>query len=205
MEGVAVVILVIVAAVLLAAAMGRRLRFRRRPHKPKPWKYIPERRDEPTRTAPDAADQLRIVMRAPFSKQRLMSRAEYDVFRAVEKHLRTCGPGFRLMAQPSMGEFLSSPDKDAYLSINSKRVDMLVIDTFGMPAVAIEHQGSGHYQNDAPARDAVKREAMRRAGIEFLEIFDYHAPADIGRLLAEAIARNKPPASPSAIPPRQTS
>lgn len=134
-----------------------------------------------------------------------MSRAELDVFHAVETHLRKCGPGFRLMAQPSMGEFLSSPDKDAYLSINSKRVDMLVIDTFGMPVVAIEHQGSGHYQNDAPARDAVKREAMRRAGIEFLEIFDYHSAGEIGRLVGEAIARNKPPASPSAIPPRQAS
>lgn len=142
-------------------------------------------------------------MGAQFQKQQLMSRGEYSVFRTIETHLRNCGPGFRLMAQPSMGEFLQSPDKNAYLSVNSKRVDMLVIDTFGMPVVAIEHQGSGHHQGDAAARDAVKREALRRAGVEFLEIYDYHQPDDIRRLLADSIARNKPPASPIAIPPRQ--
>lgn len=152
----------------------------------------------------DASDQLRTVMGAPFRRQRLMSRTEYTVFRTVETHLRQCGPGFRLMAQTSMGEFLSSPDRQAYLSVNSKRVDMLVIDTFGMPVLAIEHQGSGHFQGDAPARDAVKREAMRKAGIEFLEIFDYHQPADICRLVGDAIGRQRPPASPNAISPRQS-
>ncbi len=143
----------------------------------------------------DAPDQLRIVMRSRFEKKRLLSRAEFDVFRIIEAHLPRCGPGYRLMAQPSLGEVLTAPDEDAFRCINAKRVDMLVIDTFGLPLLAIEHQGSGHYQNDAAARDAVKREALRRAGVECLEIFDHHGPEDIRALVSSAIIRGKPPVS----------
>ena len=155
--------------------------------------------------AGDAADQLRLVMAAPFKRTRLLSKAELSVFRLVEAHLPNCGPGFRLMAQPSLGEFVETPDPAAYRAINARRVDMLVIDTFGLPVIAIEHQGRGHYQADAAARDAIKREVLRKSGIEYVEIFDHQSENDMRRLVSEAIARNKPPASPSAIPPRQAS
>lgn len=158
----------------------------------------------PARRA-DAADQLRLVMAAPFQRTRLLSNAELKVFRLIEAHLPKCGPGLRLMAQPNLGEFVQSPDPMAYRAINARRVDMLVIDTFGMPVVAIEHQGSGHYQADAAARDAIKREVLRKSGIEYLEIFDHQSETDIRRLVSEAIVRNKPPLLPSAIPPRQKS
>ncbi len=143
----------------------------------------------------DAPDQLRIVMRSRFEKKRLLSRAELGVFRVIEAHLPSCGPGYRLMAQPSLGEVLTTQDDDAFRCINAKRLDMLVIDTFGLPVLAIEHQGGGHYRSDAAARDAVKREALRRAGVEFLEIFDHHRPEDIRALVSGAIARSKPPVS----------
>lgn len=147
----------------------------------------------------DAPDQLRIVMRSRFDRQRLLSRAEFDLFRTIEAHLPKCGPGYRLMAQTSMGEILSSPDTEAFRCINSKRLDMLIIDTFGFPILAIEHQGNGHFQGDAPARDAVKREALRRAGVEYLEIFGHHQPAEIRQLVTAAIQRGKPPSAPAAI------
>ncbi|WP_052951677.1 DUF2726 domain-containing protein [Devosia soli] len=196
--------LVILAVVALGLALfGGKRQYRKRSKTPHPFSQRPSKPVLVSATRPaDAVDQLRNVIGAPFQKRRLMSRGEYEVFRTIERHLPNCGPGFRIMAQPSMGEFLASPDTGAFLSINSKRVDMLVIDTFGMPVVAIEHQGNGHYQDDAAARDAVKREALRRAGVELVEIFDYHSPADICRLTGEAIARNKPPASPDAIPTR---
>jgi hypothetical protein len=150
----------------------------------------------------DASDQLRIVMRARFEKKRLLSRAELDLFRVVDAHLPRCGPGLRLMAQPSLGEILTSPNDEAFRCINAKRLDMLVIDTFGMPVLAIEHQGGGHYQSDAAARDAVKREALRRAGVELLEIFDHHRPPEIRALVSEAIMRSRPKVSPlsTALP-----
>ena len=45
-----------------------------------------------------------------------------------------------------------------------------MIDRTGMPALAVEYQGHGHYQNRAFMRDAVKREAVRKAGVRFLEV-----------------------------------
>jgi hypothetical protein len=141
---------------------------------------------------PDAADQLRHVMAASFGRKRLLSRAELEVFRLVEAHLPRCGPGLRLMAQPSMGEFLETTDPLAYRAINARRVDMLVVDTFGQPVLAIEHQGSGHFQGDAAARDAIKREALRRAGIECIEVFNHQAPDEITSQVSAAIARSRP-------------
>lgn len=191
MEAVALAILAIAA--LIAALYRRRPQRKQSSGYRKNWTPRVVRTEAPRKPV-DAADQLRTVMNAPFQRQRLMSKGEYDVFRTIEGHLRNCGPGFRLMAQTSMGEILQSPDAEAFRAINSKRVDMLVIDTMGFPVVAIEHQGSGHYQSDAAARDAVKREALRRAGVEFVEIFDYHKPDDICRLVGEAVQRSKPPA-----------
>jgi hypothetical protein len=49
---------------------------------------------------------------------------------------------------------------------------MLIMDEAGWPALAIEYQGEGHYQGTAAARDAVKKEALRKAGIRCLEISD---------------------------------
>ncbi|WP_052715905.1 DUF2726 domain-containing protein [Devosia chinhatensis] len=142
---------------------------------------------------PDAPDQLRIVMRARFERKRLLSRTEFELFRTVEQVLPRCGPGYRLMAQPSLGEVLATEDDGAFRCINAKRVDMLVIDAFSMPVLAIEHQGKGHYQGDAPARDAVKREALRRAGVEYLEIFDTFGAEEVRGMVSAALQRATPP------------
>src|SRR5689334_14117796 len=112
MEALGFALLAIVALAL--AVLGPKRLFRKRPARP--WKPASAPRPTAARDRPrDAVDQLRTVIGAPFQKRRLMSRAEYEVFRTVERHLPQCGPGFRLMAQPSMGEFLASPDDSAYL------------------------------------------------------------------------------------------
>ena len=64
------------------------------------------------------------------------------------------------MPQVSLGEILSAKG-EAYRAINSKRVDMIIIDARGYPKVAIEIQGSGHYQGDALQNDAIKRTALQ--------------------------------------------
>ncbi len=107
-----------------------------------------------------------------------MNVGEYKVFKTVEDILKHNPSGCRVMAQVSLGEILSC-DGDVYWTINSKRVDVLVIDPRGMPVLAIEIQGSGHYQGNAPMRDAVKKEALRKAGVKWLEILGDDADAAI--------------------------
>jgi len=99
-----------------------------------------------------------------------MNSSEYAVFRIVEKEVAAARKGHRVFAQTSLGEVLHSNDSKAFRCINSKRVDILVIDREGYPVFAVEYQGSGHYQGDAPARDAVKKEALRKAGVGYLEV-----------------------------------
>jgi hypothetical protein len=118
----------------------------------------------------DVAQQLNAVMRASFQKQRLLSQTEYRAFKIIETEVAAERRGYRVFAQTSLGEVLKSPNDDAFRSINSKRVDILIVDQGGWPIVAIEHQGPGHYQGTAAARDAVKKEALRKAGIRYVEV-----------------------------------
>jgi|SRR5438477_10515371 len=118
----------------------------------------------------DVGDQLQAVMRASFQTRRVLSPSEYRVFRIIEDDVATMRKGHRVFAQTSLGEVLQSRSADAFASINSKRIDVLVIDRRGFPVLAVEHQGEGHYQGTAAARDAIKKEALRKAGVPYLEI-----------------------------------
>ena len=106
-----------------------------------------------------------------FEKRRLLSRSEAQVLYAAERAINTAADlNWRVMAQVSLGEVLSSPDARAYSAINSKRVDLLIVSRSGDPIAAIEYQGHGHYQGTAAARDAVKKEALRKAGVRYIEV-----------------------------------
>lgn len=118
----------------------------------------------------DPSEQLNHVMKARFFKRKVMSKAEYAVFRIVEEEVARAKRGFRVFAQTSLGEIIYSNDPKAFSAVNSKRVDIVVVGPYGDAAVAVEYQGSGHYRGTAVIRDAVKREALRKAGVSFLEI-----------------------------------
>jgi hypothetical protein len=143
-----------------------------------------------------AADQLKAVMRADFKQRPLLNRREVEVFKALDRIVIERNPRWQVMAQVSLGEFLASPDKDAYSCINSKRVDFALMDGEGCVHHALEYQGSGHHQGSAAARDAVKKEALRKARIGYLEIVAGHTtPAELKRLIEKLIP---PPDPPSA-------
>ena len=127
-------------------------------------------RPQPQRKGSDAADQLRTVMSATYDAQRLLNVPETRLFRQLHRLVEDSNPQWHVMAQVSLGEVLRSSDLDAFLCINSKRVDLLLIDEELRPRHAIEYQGSGHHQGNAAARDAVKKEALRRAGIGYHEV-----------------------------------
>ena len=126
----------------------------------------------------DPKAQLEFISRVDFEPRRLLNKSEYGILLILEKIGREIGRGHRVMAQTCLGEIMapqtasgSEQTRDlAFRSINSKRLDFLIIDRTGMPALAVEYQGRGHYQNRAFMRDAVKREAVRKAGIQFLEV-----------------------------------
>ena len=65
--------------------------------------------------------------------------------------------------------------------------DLLLVDGECTPRHAIEYQGSGHHQGTAAARDAIKKEALRRAGVGYYEVLAGRTtPAEL-RLLVEKL------------------
>jgi Protein of unknown function (DUF2726) len=136
----------------------------------------------------DAADQLRIVMDADFTIRPLLNKSEARVFRQLDRIVISCNPKWQVMAQVSLGEILGSRDPKAYGCINTKRVDLLLMDEDCQPRHAIEYQGGAHYQSTAAARDAVKKEALRRAGIGYHEVVAGHTtPSDLRRLIEKLV------------------
>lgn len=146
--------------------------------------------DSPERKTLDAADQLRLVMETQFKPRPLLNKSEARLFRELDKLVAARNPEWQVMAQVCVGEFVGSDDLDAYLCINSKRVDLLLVDGDCRARHAIEYQGSGHHLgNTAAARDAVKKEALRKAGIGYDEVVaGKTTPSDLKRLVEKVVA-----------------
>ena len=166
-------VVIIAAAAFLAGLCGERLRAKlaRQAWQKRRWKS----------PVTDPAEQLRLVMGARFERRRLLSRSEAHVLYAAERAINIADLKWRVMAQVSLGEVLSSPDARAYSAINSKRVDLLIVSRSGDPIAAIEYQGHGHYQGTAAARDAVKKEALRKAGVRYIAVTPESGTEDMAR------------------------
>lgn len=145
-------------------------------------------------------DQLSAIEQVRFQPRTPINKSAYRIFRQIEDLLQTRQAGERPLAEVSLGAFLGTDDAvgteaardQAFRSINSKRVDFLVIDRFGAPALAVEYQGGGHHiGGTAAARDAVKKRALQIAGIELIEIFDYSTREEYIPLLSATLARHE--------------
>lgn len=158
-----------------------RARQRGQSGKPRFWPSAVPPAKPPIPDMTDAAEQLKVVMAAPFEKRPLLSRGETNVFYWLENAVKRSNHGWRVMAQVNLGEILGTTDRNAFRAINSKRVDLLLICNRGLPIAAFEYQGEGHYQGSAPARDAVKKEALRKAGVRYVEVTPEHSREDIAR------------------------
>ncbi|MCO6388547.1 DUF2726 domain-containing protein [Aliihoeflea sp. 40Bstr573] len=152
------------------------------------WPPLQQARGAVPANIMDAADQLRIVMSAEFASQPLLNRSEVRVFKELDHIVLGYNPLWQVMAQVSLGEILRTKDKAAFSCINSKRVDLLLVDEHCHPRHVVEYQGLGHHQGTAAARDAVKKEALRRAGIGYHEVVAGHTkPSDLRRLVERLV------------------
>lgn len=144
----------------------------------------------PQRATLDAAEQLRTVMEAKFTARPLLNKPERRLLGVIDKALAEETPGWRAMGQVSLGEILWSEDKEAFWAINAKRVDLLIVDGDCKPLHAVEFQGTGHHLGDeTAARDAVKKEALRRAGIGYFEVVSGDTPAAVRQKVRDLVGK----------------
>ena len=115
--------------------------------------------------------QLAEVLKCKFAKQRLFNYTEEKVYRILIDLINTHAKGnFTVNGQTSLGEILKCKERFAFNAINSKRVDLLIVDKNLMPVAAIEVNGTGHYQKNALERDEIKRAAIESAGIKYIAV-----------------------------------
>jgi len=137
-----------------------------------------------------AAHQLRLVMQADFTPRVLLNAKERRVLACLDRVLADEAPSWRAMGQVSLGEMIASKDEKAYFAVNSKRVDLLIVDAECRPLFAIEYQGTGHHLGQtAVARDAVKMEALRKAGIGYETIRPGDTPAELRTLVRKFVGQ----------------
>lgn len=165
----------------------------------------------------DGVDKLRTVSDARFSAQRLMSDNEAIVLAEVGAIIAEIGQPWRVMAQVSLSRIITSTSFDAVGAIAGQHVALLIVDPDGVSIAAVEYQPLGQVRSEDAVRDAVKREALRRAGIAYIEVRASDGPgdlrADITALAArrqvvaeeaapaETLIENQPPAAKP--PPRK--
>jgi len=178
-------------AVMLALLAVRVLLRRPGPGSPRAWRSKPSFRLVPSAPSPaDPHAQMEAVQRSDFEKVRLLNREEARLLPVLESVVRDAAQGHRVMAQTSLGEVIrpvaqgANPDfsRQAFAAINSKRLDFAIFDREGYLVCAIEYQGTGHYHATTFLRDAVKREALRKASVHMVEV---RPDFDPNRLKAE--------------------
>lgn len=134
-------------------------------------------------------------MHVEFETQPLLNKEEVPLLWLLEDVVRSYNAGLRVMAQTSLGEIIRPKTRDgtakqrdlAYRSINSKRLDFAVFSRSGRLILAVEYQGSGHYHRTSFMRDAVKKEALRKAGVPFITVNTEFDTSEITRRIRKAI------------------
>lgn len=144
----------------------------------------------------DVENQIRFIRQTELRAVRPVNREAAQVLYALDEWIKECKLEWRVAFEVSMGSFIKTSfdgddarQKAAFSSYNSKRVDFLLIDRFGMPTLAVEYHGSGHDLSEgAEDRMRVKRLALERAKIPLVEIPAKTTRNDIKRMISEGHA-----------------
>ena len=170
---------------------------------PAPWEISPARtpKSAEEQRAEHYERQLEAVIRehVAFTKRRVMNRSEYELFRAAMSVTRQPFPTgafpFFMFPQVSLGQIIGTGEardwqaEQAHRAINSKRCDLLIADRYGNPVAVLEYQGSGHnIDGTAQRRDEIKRIALERAGVRYMEIKAGTTPAEIQRTIRDLLS-----------------
>lgn len=131
-------------------------------------KFIPKEKDKYS-----SESMLDAARSGEFETQVLLNSPERKMYYALIKGINVSQ--YAICPQVSCGEMFKS--KDAHHTINSKRVDICIVDKkdFFKPKAVVEVHGSGHFlkgSGDTVMRDATVKEACIKAGLNYHEYRD---------------------------------
>ncbi|MBC7521691.1 MAG: DUF2726 domain-containing protein [Sandarakinorhabdus sp.] len=148
-----------------------------------------------------AIDGLRDVSDARFSPKRLLSDNEAIVLTEVETIIAGIGQAWRVLAQVSLDHIVESTSAEAGAAIDGQQAALVVITGDRTPIAVIEYQPLGQVRNEDAIRDAVKREALRRASVAYIEVRASDQPGDLRDDLLALSARRRVAAPVEAAAP----
>ncbi len=151
---------------------------------------------------------LQQVTDARFSQRRLIDSNEEQIFHALEAIIAEQDRDWRVMAQVNLADIVDSADPQAVAAIGDQRVAMLIVSAAQMPLAAVEYQPLGQIRDDSTLRAAIRREALRRADVDYIEVRANDTPDVLREQLRRLAARveamgNAPPiiaAATEALP-----
>jgi len=128
-------------------------------------------------------DPLTLIRKTELKAKKPINGEAYLRFHEIQKSLLLRSRKYQLFAEVQLAAFICSRNyppslqaKKAFNSFQFKRLDFLIIDAVGEPAVAIEYDGTGHFQGDenkieqTKLSDRMKELVFEKADIEFLRI-----------------------------------
>jgi hypothetical protein len=118
----------------------------------------------------DSVARLRIVSDTNFSLRRLLTEREAERLAEVEGILADLGVDWRVMPQVSLSDILAAEDETAWRALGGQRVAMVILAANQMSIAAVDYQPMGQVREEDAVLDAVRREALRRSGIEYIEL-----------------------------------
>lgn len=120
----------------------------------------------------DYRQQLLIVEKTSYECKPITNFEARSTLKVVETFFAEYGGGYRVLPELAMGAVLGTKMDAGFHCINSKRLDVGVVDAQGFLVVAVEYHGTGHYTDaDTPIRDLVKKRALQKVGIDLIEVY----------------------------------
>jgi hypothetical protein len=149
----------IIVVFVFLAKKKKKGRYRSKTHGYKPENFGGE---------PKSESHLSLATRCSYQTQAIMNKPEFVIYKTLQKLL---GREFNVFPQVALGEELKSDG--GHTAINAKRVDLLIVNSYGHAVAAVEFNGkgkNGHYQGNAIERDAIKYSALTNAGVKYIAV-----------------------------------
>jgi len=150
------------------------------------------RRQAMAAPAPSGGRELRLVNDARFVQRRLLSDNLEQVIIALDRMIGELDLDWRVLARVELTEIIDVSDTETRAAIGGQCVDLLIISGTLMPLAAVEYQALGQIREDNVVRAAIKREALRRADIGYIEVRADTSPEDLFRMVQRLAAGISP-------------
>ena len=108
------------------------------------------------------------ILQTPFRRRQVLDRKIGSFYHDLQKRLKALNADtfFHVFAQVHLGGIINCNDDDALQELNAEKVDFCITNSIHMPLLAIDFVRSNKAGND----NFVKRHALERAGIRYLQI-----------------------------------